>query len=82
MIGAHESIFRVYMGDLFDIEPPVKLMRYSVCLHKNGDKIGEFKIGHVVTHLSIQDWCELHGYTMLSLFVTHLARSDERTNLF
>lgn len=62
----------------------IRPRRYSVILHKHGDEPGEMKTGYVVTHLSIWDWCELHGYWLIKLYPndTRNATFDEKTDLF
>lgn len=61
-----------------------KIRRYTVVVHKNGAKLGDVKVGHVVSHLSIWDWCVMHGYRLVKLYRdnTRKAHANERTELF
>lgn len=39
--------------------------------------------GSVVTHLSLQDWCQMHGWRLVQQYPgTRLALPGERTDLF
>lgn len=56
--------------------------KYTVALYKPGaSKWGGFMIGYVVTHLSIYDWCNLHGYQLVAHSETCAAQEHERTAL-
>lgn len=59
---------------------------YNVMLYKRegkGQGRGQFFIGHVVSHLSIQDWCDMHGYKLDTVYLgTRWAQPGERTDLF
>lgn len=58
------------------VEPPA---RYPVMLYKDGVPC----YGHVVTHLSLQDWCQMHGYKIGEVYRgTRPAFENERTDLF
>jgi hypothetical protein len=64
-------------------EKPLVAMRYPVSLHKIGGEWNDFKIGHVVTHLSLEDWCLMKGYRLVANFQGACpAMPDERTDLF
>jgi hypothetical protein len=57
-------------------EPP---SRYPVMLFKDGVPF----YGHVVSHLSLQDWCQMHGYKIGEVYSgTRQAFENERTDLF
>jgi hypothetical protein len=46
-------------------EMPLTLMLYEAALqHKVS---GDWALGQVVTHLSIEDWAELHHYNIISI---------------
>jgi hypothetical protein len=65
-----------------DPETPT-LKFYNVMLHKIGGRWNEFYIGHVVSHLSIQDWCDMKGMKLVQLHAgTRWAKPHERTDLF
>lgn len=76
----------VQLGNFFDLpgEVDAPCNRYSVILQKVGDDSDVEILGYVVTPLSIWDWCELHGYSVVKLYqeVTRKARANERTDLF
>lgn len=57
---------------------------YNVMLWKNkGQGRGQFFIGHVVSHLSIQDWCDMKGYRLDTIYTgTRWAKEHEKTDLF
>jgi hypothetical protein len=57
--------------------------RYPVrLLKKGGHKLDQF-YGAVVSHLALQDWCDLHGYEVLEVYAgTRPAFENERTDLF
>ncbi len=56
--------------------------KYTVALFKPGvSEWGGFVVGSVVTHLSIRDWCTMHGYQLLEKSSTAPALSHEQTAL-
>lgn len=56
--------------------------RFPVLLAKIGGRWNEFVMGYVVSHLEIQDWCDMHGYKLVELYRgTRPAYSHERTDL-
>lgn len=56
--------------------------KYSVALFKpDVFEWGGFVVGSVVTHLSIHDWCTMHGYQLLDTGTTAPALSHEQTAL-
>lgn len=69
---------------LQSIQPDVPhLFLYRVMLTPLGKGIGALTTGHVVTHLSIEDWCELNKYRLTHLYPgARLAFPHERTDLF
>lgn len=69
--------------DFSQVEDVPTLKFYNVTLHKIGGRWNEFYMGHVVTHLSIQDWCDMKGFRLETCHPgTRWARDHERTNLF
>lgn len=56
-------------------------MKYSdVILERSDSRM--LVMGTVVTHLSLQDWCEMNGYTLFSIDGAVLpALAEERTEL-
>lgn len=62
--------------------PPLQTVHYTVKLYKHNDQIGMFRTGHVVTYLSLKNWCEVNGYTVLKLYTTRIAKPGELTELF
>ena len=56
--------------------------RYEVMLAKVGGKWNDFQIGHVVTYLSLDEWCEMKGYRIVENYGNRPAYSHERTDLF
>lgn len=59
-------------------------IRFQVLLMQER-RIGgfEYKIGTIVTHLSPQDWCELHGYILVEVYHgNRKALPGEQTELF
>lgn len=57
--------------------------RYPVmCIQpKAGD--WEYLHGYIVTHMNVQDYCDMHGLTLVEVFRgTRGALSGERTELF
>lgn len=64
-------------------DKPLVLMSYPVTLKPPGGKWNEFKIGHVVTHLELSDWCLMKGYQLVNCYAgSRRADSHERTDLF
>jgi hypothetical protein len=64
-------------------EKPLVLMSYPVTLHKIGGSWNEFKIGHVVTYLDLDDWCLMKGFRLVGTHKgTRRAAPTERTDLF
>jgi hypothetical protein len=57
--------------------PP--LMRFGVVVR---NKQGVMLLGHAVTHLSAQEWADLHSYTLIKTYAKGLAFPHQRTNLF
>ena len=56
--------------------------KYTVALFKpDVSEWGGFMIGLVVTHLSINDWCAMHGYQLLDKSSTAPALLHEQTAL-
>ena len=57
-----------------DTLPSIKLdftslpNRYNVMVGKTEDGKWDWKIGHVITHLDINDWCRLHGYKLREVY--------------
>jgi len=70
--------------DLFPTaQKPLVAMLYPVTLHKVGGKWNEFKLGFVVTHLDLQDWCAMKGYRLVAPHKgSRPALPHERTDLF
>jgi hypothetical protein len=69
--------------DLPGFEKDLLPKKYNVMLAKIGGKWNEFVMGHVVTFLEIDEWAEMHGYKIVTLFLgTRPAYSTERTDLF
>jgi hypothetical protein len=66
--------------------PPVSAellpKKYNVMLHKVGGKWNDFVLGHVVTYLEIDEWCEMKGYKIVQVYNSRPAYSHERTDLF
>jgi hypothetical protein len=54
---------------------PVK--RYFALL-REGEEV---RIGFVVTHIPIQDWCDANGYTLIAIRGERLAGPGERTKV-
>jgi hypothetical protein len=81
-----QTFVRANLVGFFDslADEEAKVRRYSVILHKNGAWLGDNKVGYVVSHLSIWDWCDMHGYQVVKLYIneTRKARYNERTELF
>lgn len=50
----------VRSGTLPDYEP----VRYSVMIATKA-RPGDVEIGYVTTHLSLEDWCEMHGRILI-----------------
>lgn len=53
-------------------EQPITLMLYEVTLENQRGK--DWALGQVVTHLSIEDWAELHHYNIVSIDSVRPAR--------
>lgn len=73
--------------DMSLVEPDVPSLKfYNVMLWKRdgrGQGRGQFFIGHVVSHLSIQDWCDMKGYKLDTVYPgTRWAKDGEKTDLF
>jgi len=68
--------------DLPGVNPDLLPKHYQVLLHKIGGKWNEFVMGHVVSFLDIEDWCQMKGYRLVDLWHTRPAYSHERTDLF
>jgi len=70
--------------DMSLVEPEVPSLKfYNVMLWKKGQVRGQFYIGHVVSHLSIHDWCDMKGYRLDTIYPgTRWAKTGERTDLF
>jgi hypothetical protein len=81
-----QTFARANLVSFFDslADEEAKVRRYSVILHKDGAQPGDDKMGYVVSHLSIWDWCEMHGYQVVKLYPndTRKAQANERTELF
>ncbi len=56
---------------------------YRVMLTPLGKGIGAITTGHVVTHLSLEDWCSMNGYRLTHVYPgARRAFPHERTDLF
>lgn len=53
---------------------------YTV-LVRTGTNRKRYLMGHVVTHLDIEDWCEFHGYRLLQCLSQREALPGEVTKL-
>jgi len=67
--------FEETTNDTYDTLPSIKLapqsetpMRYNVMVCKTIGSHWDWKIGHIVTHLSPDDWCKLHGYVLHTIY--------------
>jgi hypothetical protein len=59
----------------------IRPYRFPVMLLKEGTTVPV--IGYVVTHLSLDEWCEMKGYKLMDQYPGHrVAFPDERTDLF
>ena len=78
--------YQVNISDLFELPEevlvPVFPDLYKVKVHKHGEPCGTFKLGQVVSHLEIEDWCDMHGYQLQELYECRGANMGERTELF
>ena len=66
------------------VEAPLVLMRHMVTVSQPipGSRASNWMIGKVVTHLSIQDWCQMKGYKLLGSHPgSGIAMPFERTDL-
>lgn len=59
-------------------------MRYPVMVRKTkGGNLGEYLVGHIVTHLAVRDYCEMHGLYLQDQFPgKRAALPGEKTELF
>lgn len=69
-------------GEKYDhgpAHPALLPNRFPVMLYKGMVPV----YGHVVTHLSIKDWCDMHGYKLGEVYQgTRIAYKGEVTDLF
>ena len=57
-------------------------MLYRVVVCKQGSDETEVMMGHIVTHLELDDYCDMHGLQLVRLqFGTRRAGPHERTEL-
>jgi hypothetical protein len=57
--------------------------RFPVMIKPIGGSWNQFMIGHVVTHLDLQTWCDWKGYKLITLHAgMRDARPGEKTDLF
>ena len=57
------------------------LMSYPVLLRKL-DSNGAYHYGFVVTHLNLDEWCQMRGYRIVVIYPgTRTARDGERTTI-
>lgn len=69
-------------GNEVPIRYPVVLMVERVSQFVPRHTYWEHKIGNIVTHLSIEDYCQLHGYKLVEVYPSRQALTHERTELY
>lgn len=63
------------------IAPEIVPMRHPVLLRKL-DSQGRYHYGVVVTHLNLDEWCQMRGYRIVAIYSDpRPARKDERTTI-
>lgn len=69
-------------GTWYQEQEKCQPFRYNVVVCRAKNEETEVMLGHIVTHLELDDYCAMHGYQLVKLqFGTRRAFPHERTEL-
>lgn len=83
MSAAHQTLPSIQsVRSWYQEQERAQPMRYQVMVRKLHRGEWEVMMGHIVTYLSLDDYCDMHGLQLAEMFRgTRHALSHERTEL-